>query len=70
MAELLRALEAVYPGIRFRMIDEQGRIRPHIKLFAGFELAPDIHVSLAGVQEVHIICAISGGTSRAAQASL
>ena len=31
--ELLADLDRRYPGIRFRMIDEQDRIRPHIRLF-------------------------------------
>ncbi|MEQ1518511.1 MAG: hypothetical protein ABL931_18680 [Usitatibacteraceae bacterium] len=30
---LLRDLDRQYPGIRFRMIDEQAQIRAHIKLF-------------------------------------
>ena len=32
IADLLGDLEAHHPGIRFRMIDEQDRIRPHIRL--------------------------------------
>ena len=33
IAELLSDLERRYPGIRFRMIDEQDRMRPHIRFF-------------------------------------
>ena len=36
--ELLMNLDRRYPGIRFRMIDEQDRIRAHIKLFVNAEL--------------------------------
>jgi molybdopterin converting factor small subunit len=32
LADLLQDLEQNYPGIRFRMIDEQDRIRQHIKM--------------------------------------
>ena len=64
LAELLVALDRDYPGIRFRMIDEQDRIRPHIKLFTGLELADSLHVDIKEVEEVHIICALSGGTGR------
>jgi len=39
LAALLADLERQYPGIRFRMIDEQGAIRPHIKVFVNREAA-------------------------------
>jgi sulfur-carrier protein len=57
---LLDGLEAQFPGIRFRMIDEAGRIREHIRLFVDGERAGDLGVK-AG-KELQIICAISGGT--------
>jgi molybdopterin converting factor small subunit len=60
VAEVLADLDARYPGIRFRMIDEQGRIRQHIRIFVNTEPA-----SLAARVErsdvVHLICALSGG---------
>ena len=33
LAELLADLDRRYPGIRFRMIDEQDAVRRHIKIF-------------------------------------
>ena len=33
VAELLAEIERAHPGMRFRMIDEQDRIRPHIRIF-------------------------------------
>jgi sulfur-carrier protein len=60
LAELLDGLEARHPGIRFRMIDEQGRIRPHIKLFVGARQAPTL-AERTGADDVHIVCALSGG---------
>ena len=33
VAQVLADLERRYPGMRFRMIDEQGRIRQHIRIF-------------------------------------
>ena len=61
LAELLAGLDALYPGIRFRIIDEQDRVRPHIKLFVNGRLAPGIAEPVSGEDEVHIICALSGG---------
>ena len=33
LAELLAELDRRYPGLRFRMIDEQDRMRRHIRFF-------------------------------------
>lgn len=59
VGDLLEALEGQFPGIRFRMIDEAGRIREHIRLFVDGERAGELSVK-AG-KELQIICAISGG---------
>ena len=61
IAELLADLDRRFPGIRFRMIDEQDRIRAHIRLFVNDEMARDLSTPLAEKDEVTIICAISGG---------
>jgi len=61
LGALLRELDARFPGMRFRIIDEQDGIRPHIKLFVNTELVGDLNRSLAERDEVHIICALSGG---------
>ena len=61
LAELLTDLERQFPGIRFRMIDEQGRIREHIRLFVNSELARDLERELSDRDHVQILCAISGG---------
>jgi len=61
LAELLADLDAAFPGIRFRMIDEQGRIRVHIRLFVNAELARDLDLALGERDDVQILCALSGG---------
>ncbi len=61
LAELLEQLERRFPGIRFRMVDEQDRIRPHIWFFIGERLAREITEPLAPATEVRIVCALSGG---------
>ncbi|HWQ52638.1 MAG TPA: MoaD/ThiS family protein [Bryobacteraceae bacterium] len=58
---LLEALDRTCPGIRFRMIDEQDGIRPHIRFFVNTEPAPRLDTPLGSGDEVHIICALSGG---------
>ena len=61
LAALLLDLDRRYPGIRFRIIDEQDRIREHIKLFVDQEQAHALAAALAPGAEVHIMCALSGG---------
>jgi molybdopterin synthase sulfur carrier subunit len=61
--EVLVALEAAFPGIRFRIVDEQDRIRTHIKIFVNAEQQQVIDGPVTGTDEIHIICALSGGSS-------
>ena len=58
---VLAALDGAYPGIRFRMIDEQGQVRPHIKLFVDTALTRDMATPLAAGAAVMIVAALSGG---------
>ena len=59
--EVLANLNDAYPGIRFRIIDEQNRIRPHIQLFVNNELVSNLSQPVAATDVVHIIAALSGG---------
>jgi len=61
LAQLLADLDRRYPGIRFRMIDEQDAIRPHIKIFVNREQIYDLSTPLAPTDEVQILQALSGG---------
>ena len=61
LIEVLANLDTAFPGIRFRMIDELGRIRPHIRIFVARELVRTIDVTLKPTDEVQIVGALSGG---------
>ena len=61
LAELLRDLERQYPGIRFRMIDEQESVRRHIRIFVNGEQVNELSQSLNAADEVVIFQALSGG---------
>lgn len=61
MDEVLHALDARYPGFRFRVIDEQERVRPHIALFVGGERQEDLRTPIPPGDELYILGALSGG---------
>ena len=61
LGELLDALDARFPGIRFRMVDEQDRIRPHIHIFADGTQLTSLDAPLDSPAEVMIVAALSGG---------
>ncbi len=59
--DALNDLDARFPGIRFRVIDEQGRIREHMRVFVDGERVREIGVPVRAKGEVHIFGALSGG---------
>ena len=61
LAELLADLDRRYRGIRFRMIDEQDAVRPHMRIFVNREEVRDLATPLRPTDEVHILQALSGG---------
>jgi molybdopterin converting factor small subunit len=61
IGQALADLERRYPGIRFRIIDEQDRLRPHIRLFVNGEQARDLATPLGDSDELQIVQALSGG---------
>lgn len=61
MAELLVDLDRQYPGLRFRVIDEQDRMRPHMRFFVNGRQVYDLARELRPDDAVHIVQALSGG---------
>ena len=61
LAELLHDLDRRFPGLRFRVIDEQDAIRPHIKIFVNRVQARSLAAPLAPTDEVLVVAALSGG---------
>lgn len=59
--ELVRDLDRQFPGIRFRMVNEQDAIREHIRIFVNRETADNLDFPLSPNDEVRIIGALSGG---------
>ena len=61
VSELLADLDRRHPGMRFRMIDEQDRIRPHIRLFVNTTAVDSLGMPVRRGDTLHLICALSGG---------
>ena len=61
LEQLLDDLDRRFPGLRFRVIDEQGRIRPHIKIFVNRAQVASLEIGLAPADEVLVVAALSGG---------
>ena len=61
LGELLAGLESAYPGIRFRMQDEQGKLRPHIKVFVNSTAERDPVALVPPGADLMIVAALSGG---------
>ncbi len=61
VAEALADLDRQYPGLRFRMIDEQGKIRPHMRVFVNGEQVFAMTRPLRPADELQVVQALSGG---------
>jgi molybdopterin converting factor small subunit len=61
VAGLLADLDRRYPGLRFRVVDEQEALRPHMRLFVNGEQVRSLTSPLQPSDEVRIVQALSGG---------
>lgn len=64
LADALTALWTLYPGLRDRLINEQGQVRQHINLFIGNEnirYTGGLISPIKDFSEISIVPAVSGG---------
>ncbi len=61
LAEVVADLDRKFPGLRFRIVDEQDRIRQHIKLFVAGRHVTTLSAPVGANDEVMIVAALSGG---------
>jgi molybdopterin converting factor small subunit len=57
----LRDLDSRYPGLRFRIINEQDHVREHIRIFVNGEQLFNIASPVRPQDEIIIVGALSGG---------
>jgi molybdopterin converting factor small subunit len=61
VGEMLADLDRRFPGIRFRMLNEQDVLRPHVRVFVNAKQVKDLGTPLAPDDEIDILQALSGG---------
>lgn len=61
VTELLDDLDRQFPGLRFRMVDERGRLRQHVRVFVNGEAIRDLDTAVDDADDVQILQALSGG---------
>ena len=54
-------LDRRFPGLKFRVIDEQDRVRRHVRIFVGQDETRDVRRPLRSGDELMIFGALSGG---------
>jgi len=58
---VLDDLDARFPGLKFRVIDEQDRVRKHMRMFIGRDETRSIAAPMRDGDELLIFGALSGG---------
>ena len=58
---LLRDLDRQFPGMRFRVVDEQNQLRKHMKIWVGQDAVRDLSTPVTDADEVTLMQALSGG---------
>ena len=61
LGELLADLDRRYPGLRFRMVDEQDSLRPHMRVFIDGQAIHSLAHAVRPGDDVNIVQALSGG---------
>ncbi len=58
---VLDDLDRRFPGLKFRVVDEQDRVRKHMRIFIGREETRQVAAALKAGDELLIFGALSGG---------
>jgi sulfur-carrier protein len=59
--ELFEDLDRRYPGLRFRVVDEQGQLRPNMRVFVNGIGVRELGHALQAGDFVALVLALSGG---------
>jgi sulfur-carrier protein len=59
--EVLVDVDRQFPGLRFRVVDEQGRLRRHMRVFLNDSIERDLGAAVHPDDEITLMQALSGG---------
>jgi sulfur-carrier protein len=59
--EVLQDLDRQFPGLCFRVVDEQGHLRKHMRIFINDDMTRDLTDPVAETDEITLLQALSGG---------
>jgi molybdopterin converting factor small subunit len=60
LGEVLESLFTTAPGLRQHLLDEEGRIRPHVLIFVD-SVKSDLDTAVGRDADVQVLQAVSGG---------
>ena len=58
---IINKLDKMFPGIKFRFVDEHDQIRSHMMIFVDKYRVDDLDMKLYGDEEIFIVQSLSGG---------
>lgn len=61
LREALADLDRQFPGLRFRVVDEQDGLRPHMRFFVNGEACASLEHAIAEGDVLQLVQALSGG---------
>lgn len=61
LSAMFADLDARFPGLRFRVVDERGLLRANMRLFVNGQGVRDLGFALKDHDEVAVVLALSGG---------
>jgi sulfur-carrier protein len=61
LGQVLDDLDRRFPGIRFRVVDEQDRVRRHVRCFVNEADVRAVGAQVHDGDEIYIVGALSGG---------
>ena len=59
--DAINAMDRQFPGVAFRIVDEQRQIRPHMNVFVNEENVRELSIAIIPGDEIYIVGALSGG---------
>ncbi len=60
--QVMADLDQQFPGLAFRVVDEQGNLRKHMRVFVNEDIVKDLDTMLQSSDELTLMQGLSGGS--------